>query len=393
MDKILKLILLLLFMGVLPVLSGFVPCALLPADKRKLSRVIPAGYFLSFSLFELIALPVLLFTDRGDFALLVRIFGAVQVFLAVLGAALSLRGKMQEKKAAASGAPAPDARKQGNGQNQERREGSSPRSAAWWRQNFIPVLLWIVFAALLLFELYNAVTHLFFDGDDAYYVASAVITDEQGTMYRVLPYTGGATSLDLRHALALFPMWVAFLARMTGFHAATVAHTLMPFLMIPLADVIFYCIADTLFRSAERRKEILPVFLIGTALLQIFGNVSIYTPETFLMMRSAQGKSVFVNIVVPAVFLAFLNLADTAERTREEKFLLLFLLLVNLTACLCSSMAVVLCGGLTILCALFLGIYRKRFRALLKPLLCVLPNLGYGILLLVLLSKWDIYFG
>ncbi len=38
---------------------------------------------------------------------------------------------------------------------------------------------------------------------------------------------------------------------------------------------------------AGKRSVLFPVFMILISLLQIFGNVSIYTPETFLMMVEA----------------------------------------------------------------------------------------------------------
>jgi hypothetical protein len=96
-------------------------------------------------------------------------------------------------------------------------------------------------------------THMFFDGDDAYYVANSVITNETGTMYRILPYTGGTTDLDIRHALAMFPMWISYIAGMSGMHPANVTHSLMPLLMIPLADLTI-CHAARRFLKGDGTK-------------------------------------------------------------------------------------------------------------------------------------------
>ena len=84
-----------------------------------------------------------------------------------------------------------------------------------------------------------------FDGDDAYYVVQSVLADQTGVLNRIRPYTGLSTDLDIRHALATLPLWIAYVARMTGIHATIVAHTLLP-LIFYSADLL--CV---LFRSAE----------------------------------------------------------------------------------------------------------------------------------------------
>ena len=96
-----------------------------------------------------------------------------------------------------------------------------------------------------------ALTHASFDGDDAYYVVQSVITDETDTLYRILPYTGFSTSLDMRHAMAVFPIWIAYLARMTGIHATIVSHSILPLVLIPLTYLIYYEIGKVLFKEKE----------------------------------------------------------------------------------------------------------------------------------------------
>ena len=132
----------------------------------------------------------------------------------------------------------------------------------------------------------------FFDGDDAYYVAQSVITDETNVLYRILPYTGLTTTLDVRHALASLPVWEAYLARVTGIHAAIIAHSVLPLLLIPLTYIVYFRIGQRLFRGQGRKTA---AFLIVVGILQIFGNTSIYTNATFFLMRTWQGKSLPVS--------------------------------------------------------------------------------------------------
>jgi hypothetical protein len=358
MTGAIKIIGIAIWMFAVPFSVGLLPCALLPKEKRTPGVICLAGYFLTFAVFELFALPVLLLTPNGDFHLLTVLFTTASVILAVTGLVLC-------------GGP--------NGLNcARRRPGREER------------IFWIIFAALLLFELYMSFTHMFFDGDDAYYVANSVITNETGTMYRILPYTGGTTDLDIRHALAMFPMWISYIAGMSGMHPANVTHSLMPLLMIPLADLTI-CHAARRFLKGDGTKT--AAFMCGAAVLQIFGNVSIYTPETFLLMRTWQGKSIFVNWIIPAVFWIYFVIADLygtekekTENRGERKFVWLMLVLINLTSGLCTSMAAILIIGLLFLCGLYMSIALRNRKIFINTFLTCVPNYLYVVLLAALLK-------
>ena len=359
MNSLIKLAVLFIWMVVVPVLAGSLPCSLLPKQKRTPGVLILTGYLLTFSVFEVLALPILLFTYGGNFRLLCVLFSVVMVILVIIGV---VRCGGPSGVVTVNGLSGSDTDRQ--------------------KSRIIVCVLWLIFAGILVFQLYMAFTHLTFDGDDAYYVASSVITDETGTMYRILPYTGGSTKLDVRHALALFPMWIAYLARVSGLHAANVTHSILPLLAIPLCDIAYACVAGQLFQKKifeGKQKVLLPVFMILTAIFQIFGNVSIYTPETFLMMRSWQGKSIFVNLLIPTVIWIFLWTA-----VEETRFAWLLLVLVNLSAGLCSSMAVVMTLGMIILCGIFAGWAVRNRKVIKNALLVCIPGYVYVVLFVVL---------
>ena len=418
-----KMLLAFIWMILLPCLLGLLPCALLPKEKRTLSVVCLSGYCLTFSLFAVVYLPILLLTEAASFQTLVAAFAAVSLAAAAGGVILA--------------------------------GGRGGLSFSLRRPGREEAALWAVFAALLLFQLYMAYTRASFDGDDAYYVAASVIADQQNSMYRILPYTGGATALDARHALAGFPMWIAYLARMSGAHAAIITHSILPLLLIPLTDLSFFVMAKRIFegdgenaadgmikvagmdaaggaaraagtglssgaaRVAASPRVLVPSFMIVVALLQIFGNVSIYTPETFLLMRTWQGKSIFANLVVPLAFVLLLWIGKVyrqeapvraksraarsggaAERSRavgmlrrpralspvqrERLFVWLFVLCLNLTAGLCTSMAVVLLTLLLGVGAFWLSVARRSWRILGWTVLVCVPNALHLALLLVL---------
>ena len=72
-----------------------------------------------------------------------------------------------------------------------------------------------------------AVLYGHYDGDDAYYIATAVLTDTFDTMYLRDAYTGYIYPLDVRHAFSPTPIYQAWLSRLSGIAPAVVAHTVL----------------------------------------------------------------------------------------------------------------------------------------------------------------------
>ena len=79
-------------------------------------------------------------------------------------------------------------------------------------------------------------------------------------MYQKLPYTGMSTELDVRHGLAPFPIWIAWLSQMTGI--ATVAVAQLAFTYAPWMQRLF----DT---RAVPWPEMLLIVAVGAAMLVV----------------------------------------------------------------------------------------------------------------------------
>ena len=452
---ILKLLILLVHMVLIPVLEGLLPCSLLPAKKRTLPAIILTGYAVTFATLELLGLPVLFLTELGEFPILKILFLVVSLVIAVAGIVLCGRSGsiklLQGFFAIRTGKEKDGGKKLFNLIHGEPEQGTPHEHGL-----NDAAIMWTLFACLLIAQLIMAYTRAYFDGDDAYYVTQSVITWQTDTMYRYLPYTGITTTVDARHALALFPMWAAYLAKMSGTHPTIILHSMMPFVLIPLADLVVYCLVKKLAVMSMRGaadaqtaaeaagsaaaegtgsalaaskaaggaaaacEEDSPEFraslsritgtaMAMTALLQIFGNVSIYTPETFLMMRTWQGKAILAAILLPATFLALVNVAEkyadgaragenttdgsaltAGEEEAEEgwkaelKFAYAALALLCAASGIFTSMAPLLIFGLIAAAALLMLIMKlipRKAAGLL--LLCGLPCICYLVMALL----------
>lgn len=246
-----------------------------------------------------------------------------------------------------------------------------------WRE-MLPA---VIVGSLLVFQLAQAVGLAYADGDDAYYVAVSSITNNAETMYEKLPYTGGTTEVDVRHGLAPFPIWVAFLARMTGLKAVGVAHTAMPLMLIPMTYVIFYLLAQELFPD-KRLKQLM--FLIMAELLVVFGDYSFYTVEHFMLARSRQGKAALGSVILPMMlWLLFVLFQRVKEGEKCGVAYWGLMVAVMISGCLCSTLgAFLLCllMGVAGLCA---AVTYRKWRLLPPMALSCLPCICYAVLYLL----------
>lgn len=358
----------LFWLVIIPFCIGLIPAGFMPEDKRKPGIVLLAGYFTMWAVFGLVTIPVVVFVRYDNFILASRCFMALAILGAAAGVWLTYRrrrfGRLREWMSFADCI----------------REMSVAERIEW-----------LLFLLLLGFQLYKAVAYASFDGDDAYYVAASLIAQQADTMYTILPLTGRHTGLDIRHALAVFPMWIAFVAQKSRIHATILSHTIMPLVLIPLTYLVYYEIGRFLFGrpdrqvKAERSGENLPLFMILMAVFQIFGNVSIYTNETFFLTRTWQGKAVAGSLVIPALLWLFLLLYGGRKKgaAAERAGIWLLLVCVNITAGICSSIAVFLVSILMAVAAFCLAIVERDYKVLFKMGAACIPNVFYVLTYLI----------
>lgn len=358
---------------VIPFCIGLIPANFISVDKRTPGFVLLSGYFGMWALFELAAVPAVLWVEYHNF----RVASAVFTVLTLLSAAAGVLLLYRNAKAGAPGLVMGNRRMgRTDGENDThvriRNKPTVHIKAVAKRLLAGTGVEWLIFFALLGFQLYKAVAYTSFDGDDAYYVVESLIAQEAGVMYRILPLTGGSTGLDVRHAMAVFPMWVAYISVRAGVHATIVSHVVMPLVLIPLTYLLYYEIGCILFVKAS------PTFMIIMAVFQIFGNVSIYTNETFFLTRTWQGKAVAGALVIPALVWVFLQIYDRGVKNgRTDAGIWMLLVCVNMTAGVCSSIAVFLVCILIAVTTFCLAVAERDWKVLFKVGFACIPNVVY----------------
>lgn len=357
---ILQILSLLFFALAVPVGIGAGVAAFVDRQGKNIWFIWMSGQLISMALFQIVAVPVILLQkkwgllDGRAFLVTALLFGGVTVVLALAGTIIW-------------------AKKQA-GRKVLRVVKQSPSRTE--------KILWAAVGAILLLQLFLAVFLAFADSDDAYYLATAAITEHSDTMYIILPYTGGSTGVDIRHGLAPFPVWVAYLARVSGMHTTVIAHIVLPLLFIPLTYAVYGMIGNKLLKGKSSQ---LALFMMFTELLILWGNYSYYTAETFLVTRTGQGKAALANLIIPALFLLLYLMGERiSENKRIEKGLWILLFALVTASCLCSTLSGFLVTVLLgLYCFCIVGVF-KKWRMLLPFFACLLPAVCYSGLYILL---------
>lgn len=332
------------------------------------------GYILMWAVFQLIAVPIVL--RAGKFRQVELIFEVACLTFAIAGAflfLLRLRAGLWKSIAL---------------------RGKEVLRGLKSRKGFAAMFLWAVFLGSLLFQMAQAYRLAYADGDDAYYIPISTAANLGGGMYAVDSYTGAPTTLDMRHGLAPFPIWVSFIAAKCGVNAAVAAHSLMPLVLIPVTYVLYLEIGKLLCRDVvlgkgdidkmqADRDVLLPVFMVFVSLLQIWGNYSIYPASTFLLTRTRQGKAALGNVILPFLLLLLYKMAEEVkEQGRAGMRNVLWMAAAMTAGCLCSTMAGFLCGMLVMMTVFLLFILYRKPRIVWQGLLSCVPGIVYSLLYL-----------
>lgn len=354
-----NMLLVILFVGVLPLLCGLYPTKREGVQGGKLSvtKVYVYGWILIFALFEVLCVPfVVLLKSFRTFS---KVYLVCVLLLAVVSVGLSV---WMWKKQRAGTAQIDGYKGTGN----QKRIGY--------------YILWGVVIALILAQMVYLYFYGHMDGDDSYYIAQSVLTDYYDTMFQRDSYTGMPIGLDERHALSVNPVFITWIANMCDMHPAAMAHSVLAPVLLMLMYCVYTLLGDALLKE---HRNYVPVFVLLVNVWYIWGNVSIYTAETFMYTRTWQGKAMFANIVIP---FAVYCLHEALQNKRKIQWMMLTLL--TLVAAFVTTAAVYLIPLVYGIVGIYAWVREKSFRTCFHLILCCIPSMLLGIVYCYLIVTW-----
>ena len=249
---------------------------------------------------------------------------------------------------------------------------------------FAIVALLLVLAGSVAFVL------LYFDAsaDSGWYVGTASTALATDTIGRFDPSTGEKlVRFKARYALNCFPYHNAVISSLfAGLPVIVQARSVMSAINMIMSFISVYTLGLALFPDHEEKRGKIrsiknrpgsysrrraDLFVIMVAVLNLLSS-TIYMPGIFLYTRSYEGKSLIINVVIPAVLAVCVGLW---RETAEDPMRSLFWIMASAVCFSASSiMALILC-----LTALLPMIAIRGKWARLIPLLCAcLPVFAWG---------------
>lgn len=238
------------------------------------------------------------------------------------------------------------------------------------KKSTITLIIIIICFLLLAFPILMSFFYQYADGDDSYYLALATVIRKSGMLNGNLPYTGGTTAIDLRHAWAGGVSFTAYLSRISGIHTAIIAHFLFPPFLFVIMYMIYWLIAKHLLKD---KKSYIPLFMIVIVIMYVFGNVSVYTETTFMITRTWQGKAMFSNLIVPILILLFLKMKEYGTKPAYW----FAMSLVGIASVFASAMGIFFAPVFIGLATLIISIANKKWNYLFWYALSMIPTIGY----------------
>lgn len=204
---------------------------------------------------------------------------------------------------------------------------------------------------LICYQLYFIHHHMYLEWDDTYYVnlANAAVYSDQ--IYWVYPETGAFADFDKRYVLSLWPIFYAWLSKLVGVIPTIMAHTILPWLIIPLAYMVYALMGKELF---PKDRQMQGMFLAMAVLLHLFMSGEHTSGITFLSITPWVGKGILASVLIPLLFYWILR---TSREERINNWILLGI--TCLAGCLLSSMGIMLVPVFVGI-AVFLECIRKK---------------------------------
>lgn len=147
------------------------------------------------------------------------------------------------------------------------------------------------------------------DIDDSYYIAMVNTIIETGRIHSIDPASGMSQfGFSSQYKLVGYEVLLSVIARFFNVNAAYLSHTILPVFLVPLHYLIISNIAKMLDKKSA------PYFVLLYEITNIYSGYSGYSQGAFLLYRIWQGKAVMINVCVPILILAFLWLYDSKRK-------------------------------------------------------------------------------
>ncbi len=239
-------------------------------------------------------------------------------------------------------------------------------------------ILTLIFA-LILMQLFLSVV-LINDSvavEDSVALVHANVANITGQMYNTDTLTGEEIGLDTDYALESWPMLLAMVARLTGLPVATVAHTVMPPILILLAYISYFLLGRALFKKSRDRL----LFLLVLTAINMVAYYSSGAVSYSLLSCSWQSSALAKAVLFPFAFYLFPKVFKTGFTMSGIAKVFVYSIAVSCCGWENTLLYCIMCTGL-IVCFCVQGRHLKPLRympfGLFMPVVFLMVQLALG---------------
>ena len=240
-----------------------------------------------------------------------------------------------------------------------------------------PAIVWLL-VVLIVGQMFIYVGYMHEDSDDAFYVATAVTTIEENSLFQVNPYTGeDYGKLPSRYVLSPFPIFNAMVSGAVKLHPTITAHSVLPVILLLFTYGVFIILGQELFRNFTEKTGWM-VFL--SALHLTYAGYTTSTQGSMMLLRIWQGKALLASALLPLIFYMFLRFIRQKETWADW----LLMTGIMFACCMVSSMGIMIGAIMYGCCGLVAAGMRKNMLLLGKMALCAIPNVILALVYIVI---------
>ena len=177
---------------------------------------------------------------------------------------------------------------------------------------------------------------------------------------------------DKRYVLSLWPIFYAWLSKLIGVIPTIMAHTILPWLIIPMSYMVYGLLGKKLFPEDSGLQG---MFLAFAVLLHLFMSGEHTSGPTFLSITPWVGKGILATVLIPLLFYWMLRIA-LKEKVRADWWMLG---VTGLAGCLLSSMGIMLTPVFVGLTILVVSLKKKSISCLAHGIAACIPCIILGV--------------
>lgn len=253
----------------------------------------------------------------------------------------------------------------------------------WEKYKSLYCLSGVFMLAAIFAQLYFALAQDYNGWDTAFYIPTVNTSLSTNTMYIYYGASGWKDQvLNLRYAISSFYMHDAVIGQIFHIHGAIVVRYFNTIICILLSAFIIYQIGICVFEKKEYASYMVLFWILAN-----FGISTIYQANNFLLYRAYEAKTYCCNIIIPAVIYEMLLL----YKNPDKKAHWINLFVINLSSVAISASSILLIPVLNFYMFLGYFIFNRKLKYCLRMLICLLPNMIYlGIYFLFLSGVYRI---